>query len=196
MIPDINLLPPIHKKSRKAALFGWLIGLVIVFMLAYLLWLYMEVRSNVLHDEQTEQQLLSQRAQLQQQYDTLSLKNRASLEDAIAFIERVSYKVSPLIEETQTLLQEHTYLRSYTFNDTALQVTADFETISAISTYVEALENSAYFTDVQVGTISNFDITPSALQEEENRFGEVPRYSVTLTIAIDTLYIALRGSEP
>lgn len=139
--------------------------------------------------------LVIQREQLQLEYESLMSQNKGSFEESIAFVERVSYNVSPLIDETQNLLQEHTYLRNYAFSDTTLQVTIDFETITAISTYVQKLENSPYFTDVQVGAVSNFTVAPTELQREEDRFDEVPRYSVNLTIAIDMLYIALGGVE-
>lgn len=195
MIPDINLLPPIKKKGSQPAVLVWLLALLTLVLLSVFVWLYFDARSQVTELQAEEQMLVMQREQLQQEYDTLIADNQSSLEDSIAFVERVSYKVSPLIDETQNLLQEHTYLRNYTFNDTSLQVTVDFETISAVSNYVDALENSPYFSDVQVGTVSNFDVTPAELQEEENRFDEVPRYSVNLTIAIDMLYIALGGVE-
>ncbi|MER2105715.1 MAG: PilN domain-containing protein [Solibacillus sp.] len=195
MIPDINLLPPITKKSDRSLVVGWLIGLVTLLLLALFIWMYFDARNQVIELQAQEEMLMTQRNQLQQEYDTLISQNKESLEDSIAFVERVSYKVSPLIDATQNLLQEHTYLRSYAFSDTSLQVTVDFETMTAVSSYVEALENSPYFTDVQVGAILNFEVAPSELQKEENRFKEVPRYSVNLTIAIDMLYIALGGVE-
>lgn len=195
MIPDINLLPPIKKKGNQPARTMWLLALLTILLLALFIWLYFDARSHVIELQAQEDLLVMQREQLQQEYDALISENKSSLEDSIAFVERVSYKVSPLIDETQNLLQEHTYLRNYAFSDTTLQVTVDFETISAVSSYVQALENSPYFSDVQVGAVSNFDVTPSELQQEENRFDEVPRYSVNLTIAIDMLYIALGGVE-
>lgn len=195
MIPDINLLPPLKKKNNQSPIIVWLLTLLTLLLLTLFVWLYFDARSDVAQLQAEEEMLITQRAQLQEEYDSLISQNKGTLEDSIAFVERVSYKVSPLIDETQNLLQEHTYLRNYAFSDTSLQVTVDFETITAVSTYVNELENSPYFTDVQVGTVSNFDITPSELQEEENRFEEVPRYSVNLTIAIDMLYIALGGVE-
>lgn len=195
MIPDINLLPSLKKKSNTSALVTALVGIVTLLLVGLFIWLYFDAKSSVAELQVEEAILVTQRDQLQKEYNALLTKNKGSLEDSVAFVERVSYKVSPLIDETQNLLQEHTYLRNYAFSDTSLQVTVDFETISAVSTYVQKLENSPYFSDVQVGAISNFDVTPSEFQKEENRFTEVPRYSVNLTIAIDMLYIALGGAE-
>lgn len=195
MIPDINLLPPIKKKSKSPTLLLGIVGIVTLLLLALVVWTYFDARSNSIRLQAEQQSLELQRDQLQMELDVLTSANRSTLEESVAFVERVSYQVSPLIDETKNLLQEHTYLRTYSFSDKTVQITVDFETISAISAYVDLLQNSPYFTDVQVGNVSNFSVAPAELETDDNRFDEVPRYSVNLTVGIDMLYIALGGVE-
>lgn len=196
MIPDINLLPHIEKNKTNPKLLMSLLGFLTVLILVVLVWQYFDGRSNLVRLQNEEQALIEQQNQLQTEYDILTTMNKGTLEESVAFVERVSYPVSPLIDEIQSLLQEHTYLRNYSFNDISVQMTIDFETLSAVSNYVNRLENSPYFTDVQVGTISNFNVSPVELiSEDEVSFNEVPRYAVTMSLVIDTIYMALGGVQ-
>lgn len=200
MIPNINLLPKTDKRKAESNLVYIIIGAIAILALAFMLWQYFSARSS-LADLTTEEATLQQEvAQLQTQYDSLlAAQNRGSLEQSVTFVERVSYAVSPLIDETQDLLPANTYLRSYSFTETAVSINVDFETLGNIAQYVSALENSLYFTDAQLSNVSNFELNPVSSGEEEEdeseKFNEVPRYSTTITIDINQTYLATGGVQ-
>ena len=64
--------------------------------------------------------------------------------------------------------------------------------MSAISSYLEKLTASPYFNDIQVDTISNFDVAIGSQEEKsaKSKFKEVPRYSATITLGIDFKFLA------
>ncbi len=203
MIPNINLLPKTDKRKTESNLVFILIGVIVLLALAFMLWQYFSARSS-LADFATEEATLQQEvAKLQTDYDNLiALQNRGSLENSVTFVERVSYPVSPLIDETQDLLSANTYLRSYSFSESAVSINVDFETLGNIANYVSALENSQYFTDAQLSNVSNFEVNPVTSSEEEKeeedetaKFNEVPRYSTSITLEINQTYLATGGVQ-
>ena len=200
MIPNINLLPKTDKRKAESNLVYIIIGAIAILVLAIMLWQYFSARSS-LGDLTTQETTLQQEvAQLQTQYDNLlAAQNRGSLEESVTFVERVSYAVSPLIDETQDVLPDNTYLRSYSFSESAVSINVDFETLGSIARYVSALENSPYFTDAQLSNVSNFELNPVSSSEEEEdeteKFNEVPRYSTTITIEINQTYLATGGVQ-
>ena len=200
MIPNINLLPKTDRRHAESKLVYILIGVIAILVLAIMLWQYFSARSS-LADLMTEEVALQQEVTtLQTEYDTyLALQKGGSLEESVTFVERVSYEVSPLIDETQGLLQGNTYLRSYSFSESAVTISVDFETLANIAGYVSVLENSPYFTDAQLSNVSNFELSPAGSSEEETdeteKFNEVPRYSTNITLQIDQTYLANRGAQ-
>jgi hypothetical protein len=192
MIPNINLLPNLEKKSASSNLLLILISVIALLGLAVLLFQFFNARAN-LADLQAEQAALqAQRDQLQVEYDILVGSQGGSLEESVAFVERVSYPVSPIMDELQSKLLANTYLRNYAFGDTAVTTTLDFETLTDVSEYVDRLENSPFFSDVQVSGISNFEVSAGQTEEEEATmdYNEIPRYTVNVTLNIDNVYLA------
>ena len=121
--------------------------------------------------------------------------NQGSLEESVAFVERVSYAVTPIVAETKGLLPQNTYLRSYVFSENALQVQVDFETLNSISSYVSSLEKSPFFDDVQVGVINNFELDPTGQTSDTVSFDEIPRYSVEFNLIYNEAYVATGGER-
>ena len=198
MIPNINLLPKSDKRAADLSLFYIILAAITVLTLVFLLWQYIGARSNIASLTTEEAALQQQVAQLQVEYDSLlSNSQQGSLEESVTFVERVSYPVSPLIDETQGLLPSYTYLRSYSFSESAVSISVDFETLSSIAQYVSALENSPYFTDAQLSNVSNFDLKPvtnvNGEEDEEAKFKEVPRYTTSITLEINQTYVATGG---
>ena len=194
MIADINLLPRVEsRQSSQKVLYG-AIGIVALVGLAALVWVYFGARSELVTIANTQQQRQAERDQLQTEYDVLAGMNQGSLEESVEFVERVSYPVSPFIDETQNLQPEHTYLRDYGFDEKSITVTADFETLTDVSTYVNRLEQSPYFNDVQLGSVSNFELNPATEEvTDAQKFDEVPRYSVEITLFMNETYLASGG---
>lgn len=196
MIPDINLLPKIEKGATSLKLAFILVGILSILTLGLLAITYFGARSEIASAIPERDSLLLTRDALNAEVASSQTGSQGSLEESVAFVERVSYPVSPIIMETRNLLPTDTYLRSYAFSETGVQVAVDFETLNAISTYVSQLEKSPYFNDVQVGTIQNFELNPTDEEvNETQQFTEVPRYSVEIFLVIDQLHVAAGGEE-
>ena len=194
MIPDINLMPNSEQEDGQSKLFFILLGILVIIMLAVMSWLYFTAKADVTNLTKEEQALQSERDALQSELSTLQGAAQGSVEESLAFIEHISYPVTPLIDETKNLLPENTYLRDYSFGESAVTFSVDFETLNAVSTYISRLEGSPYFLDVQVETIEEFEL--GAEGEERNdevRFSEVPRYTVEVTLAISNAQLVAGG---
>ncbi|MFJ8512785.1 PilN domain-containing protein [Lysinibacillus xylanilyticus] len=196
MVPEINLLPNLEKKHSTPTLIYVVFIILIGMIVGYMIFLFFQAKIDLTKLSAQEVELSSQREQLQIELDGKRNLNQGSLEQSVQFVEDVSYPVTPLIDETQVLLPEQTYFREYVFGEENVEITADFETMSAISSYLEKLTASPYFNDVQVDTISNFNVSIGNQEEEsaKDRFKEVPRYSATITLGIDFKFLA-GGSE-
>ncbi|MBG9456628.1 hypothetical protein ABE61_22120 [Lysinibacillus sphaericus] len=196
MVPEINLLPDLEKKHSTPTLIYVVFIILIGMIVGYMIFLFFQAKNDLIKLSAQEMELSSQHEQLQTELDVKQNVNEGSLEQSVQFVEKVSYPVTPLMDETQVLLPEQTYLRDYVFGEKNVEVTADFETMSVISSYLEKLTASRYFNDIQVDTISNFDVSIGNQEEEsaKNKFKEVPRYSATITLGIDFKFLA-GGSE-
>lgn len=196
MIPDINLMPKIEKGEASLNFAFYLVGILSIVTLGLLAWTFFSAKSEIASAIPERDSLILTRDQLSAEVASFETMNQGSLEESVSFVERVSFPVSPVITETRNLLPLNTYLRAYVFSETGVQVTVDFETLNAISTYVSSLEKSPYFNDVQLGTIQNFDVNPAGEElSAEQQFSEVPRYSVEIMLLIDQLYVAAGGDE-
>ena len=191
MTPNINLLPKVEHDDRNAKKFLILVAVIVLILLFVMSWF---TRKDVVNLMIEEQLLQSERDGLQEELTALQGLNQGSLQESVDFVERVSYAITPLIDEAQGLLPDNTYLRNYSFGESTVSFSVDFETLNAISTYIERLEQSAYFVDVQVDAIANFDLAPTGEeQNEEQKFTQIPRYTVDATLTINETYLATGG---
>lgn len=197
MVPEINLLPNLEKKKDTPTLLYAVLIFMTALVLAYMIFLYFNAKSEITLLSKQEQELTTQHQALQQEFDTKNIVNAGSLAQSVQFVKNVSYPVTPLINETLVLLPAHTYLREYTFGEDTVSVTIDFETMNDISNYVEKLGTSDYFRDIQVDTIDNFNVALGEQTDDktvEEQLKEIPRYSVTIRLLIDYAYL-VRGGE-
>ena len=193
MIPNINLLPKVEQDDRNARKFLILVAIVVLLLLFVMSWF---ARKDVVNLTIEQQLLQSERDGLQEELTVLQGLNQGSLEESVDFVERVSYAITPLIDETQGLLPDNTYLRSYSFGESTVSFSVDFETLNAISMYIDRLERSAYFLDVQVGSIASFELAPDGKEQDSTlKFTEVPRYAVDVTLMINETYLAAGGVQ-
>ena len=192
MVPDINLLPQLEKRADSPKLFYSLLILVVGIVLTYFVFLYFTAKSDLSILLEEEQSFTTQVDQLQQELETKQNVNQGSLEESMQFVQSVSYPVTPLMDEAQKLLPAYSKLRGYEFGQDSINITVDFESMPDISKYVERLLGSLYFTDAQINSISNFYVQVGGQKELtlEQKFKEVPRYSVSITATIDQMYLA------
>ena len=199
MIPNINLLPKTHRRGSNSNLLLILVGIVGVIVLSVFTWQYFSVRGDVTDYTKQQERLQDELATLETKLTTLASNlTKGSLEESVSFVERVSYAVSPLIDEAEDLLPNNTYLTNYEFSETAVSISVNFETIASIAQYVSLLENSPYFNDAQLSTVSQLEIAVGETAEadttkEKEKFKEIPRYSTSISLAINESYLANGG---
>ncbi len=195
MVPEINLLPNFEGKKSNPVLLFIISAAIILCLLLYLAIQYFSFKSDIIFLASQETQLLAEKEILDEGLLNASTQNKGDLAASVAFVEGVSYAVSPLIDEIDTLLLQHTYLKDYEFSEYDVKIIADFETMTDISIFIERLVKSDYFTDVKIENVQNFDLD-STQPDDNTDFSAIPRYSVELTLMIDPLYVSAGGARP
>lgn len=195
MVPEINLLPPIER--RKSSNLLVIIGAILVgLLLIFLCIQYFSLKSDLKSLSSKETEISVERDLLSSEVDAMGTRNQGSLSSSVTFVESVSYPVSPLIDEIQSLLVVNTYLRNYEFNEEGVLLKADFETMNEISAFIEKLLNSPYFHDVKVEKLSSFE--PLGEQDTESEtidFDAQWRNSVILYLEIENAYLREGGPQ-
>ena len=196
MIPDINLLPHISRNESNFKVFYSILAIIALLLVSFIVWQFFSAKIEVTRLTKEQQTLQTQREELQSEYDKLLANNTGSIEQAVSFVEKVSYPVSPLMDEVRVLLLPNSYLRLYTFDEKKVTVQADFETFKDISKYVASLEQSEYFNDVQLGAVTDFEVDPTNSKDaDEVDFSKVSRYSAEIELYIDKIYLASGGVQ-
>lgn len=198
MIPNINLLPKLENE-RSAPVWLYIVSIVVVaIILAFFIMQYFGAKNDLTSLTAQQQELTTERDDLQMQLSVLQGMNQGSLEQSVQYVENVSYPVTPLVSETNNLLPDFSYLRSYVFSEESVVITVDFETMTAISDYLESLLASPFFTDTQLASVSNFEVDPNATTTEEDndaKYSQIPRYTTSITLNINKSYLATTGGD-
>ena len=207
MVPNINLLPKSDKRRSESNLLYIVLGAVAVLGLAFMAWQYISAGSQLKDVQAQQSNLQTELAALEQQYAALiTVVPQGSIEESVTFVERVSYPVSPLIDETAELLPDNTYLTNYSFSEGAVTLAIDFESLKDVAEYVSKLEASSYFTDAQLSTVSAKELSVAdetaveegsqvAANKRLEKFKNAPRYTTNITLAIDQAYLAAGGVQ-
>lgn len=194
MVPEINLLPPRQKKTTpKILLLYAILAIILIVIIALFIHFYFSSQSTIKEMQQKIPTLEAEVTENQAALDVITANQAASIDQVIAFVHKVSYPATPLITETQRVLPQNTYLRSYNFKELTVELSLDFETMADVATYVEQLQTSSFFSDIQVTDVSNFDVADNDDKKEDElkrRFKVMPRYSATITCKIDYTYVA------
>ena len=195
MIPDINLIPKLERNQQGSRLLYTLLAIITLLVLSLFIWQFFSANAEIAELQNEEANLIAQRDQLAADLTTLQPGNQGSLEQSLQFVERMSYPVSPLINEIQSLQPSNSYLRNYNFSPESVSISIDFETLSDVSTYVARLSNSSYFIDGQVLSITNSGLGEELGTEGETNFDVIPRQSVEITLLINETYLATGGVQ-
>lgn len=194
MIPDINLLPKYDKRQSTSKNLFIILTAVMLLLVIFFAFQYFQFRAEIAKLQDEEEQVIAERNRLQEELDNMTV-NTGSLKQSVEYVERISYPVSPIIDETVRLQPEHSYLREYAFEEEAAEVAMDFETLSDISDYLTQLSNSPFFKDAQVTSIEQFELGGEEEEEREGDFHEIPRYEVRFKLYVDSNSLAAGGDE-
>lgn len=195
MVPDINLLPKLEKNQSESKLLYILLGIIVLLVLSYLIWQYFNARKEIVSLQTEETALISQRDALENEVNVNITNNQGSLEQSVEFVELISYPVSTLIDETQRYQPTNSFLRQYSFDVSSISLTIDFETLNELSDYIAKLLSSPYFVDVQVSSITSFDLGPNEGTETEIDFDVIPRHSANIVLVLDNHSLAIGGTK-
>ena len=185
--PEINLLPKIERRNSNPVAQMAILGLVLLFAILYFLSQYLLLASDLKIANEQEQLAVTQKEQLLSELASVQNEDTGSLQSSVSIVENISYPVTPLIAEIDMKLPENTYLRIYEFGPEGISVTADFETMSTISSFVASLKMSTYFSDIKVEQIDNYVLETEG--EELINFEVIPRYTTLFTLEIDREYL-------
>ena len=195
MVPEINLLPKLEGKKSNPLFLLVISAAIILCMIVYFAIQFISLKSDIVSLTTQETQLVADKASLEEELLQASTQNKGNLSTSVAFVEGVSYIVTPLTDEIHRLLLPNTYLKSYEFSEYEIKLAADFETMTDVAVVVERLAKSDYFSDVKIDTVKNFELDPTA-SEGSTDFSIIPRYSVDLVLPIDPSYVSVGGARP
>ena len=195
MVPEINLLPQLAK--RKSSNLLLIIGAILIGLLLIVLCLqFFTLQNEIKELEAQETQLVLERDVLSAELTNENAVQQGTHSTAVNFVETISYPISPLIDNIYSLIDANTYLRSYQFGETGILVSADFETMNEISSFIDRLLNSAYFIDVKVETVATFEpVGEQAAETAEINFDVQWRYSATIQLEIDKSFLSGGGNQ-
>jgi len=195
MIPDINLIPNLDKEDPGSKIFYLILSIAVLLLLSLLTWQYFQARAEIVSLTKEQTALQTQRDELKSKLDGMNQSTKGSLQQSVEFVELVSYPVTPLIDEIQMLQPAHSYLRNYSFGAESVSITVDFETLNDVAEYIARLTNSSYFNDVQISSVSNFDLGTDNSTDSEIDFDVIPRKTANISLLIDERYLATGGVE-
>jgi len=193
MVTEINLLPKRNRIKSNIFVLSIVLGAILVIFFIFLLLQYINTKSELETITAMDSQLLSTKTEMESSLNNLQGVNKDSFSASVDFVESVSYPVSPLIDELESYLVGNSYLTSYSFSESSLSISADFETLTEVATYVEHLSKSTYFADVQVNAVSKFNVESGDTEENlDEDFTVIPRHSVQFDLLINDAYLGGR----
>lgn len=190
MATEINLLPKYDRRKSNIFVLSIVLGALLAIFFVFLLMQYINTKSELEVLTTKDNQLLATKTEKELALNNLQGVNTDSFAASVDFVESVSYPVTPLLDELESYLNGNSYLTSYSFSESSVSITADFETLSDVATYVESLTKSAYFYDVQVNNVSKFNVEASETEGNlDEDFSVIPRHSVQFDLLINDAYL-------
>lgn len=195
MIPDINLLPKVEKRASKNS--TWLLAIIIVVLFSIIFGIYYaSLRSDVKALDAQQQALSNEINAYQKQIDRFQKESQGSFDQSVKYVESVSYPVTPIIDSIESHLQSYEKLTDLTYGEAGVTITADFETLHGVSTYVQNLLTDPLYTDVQVTSITSFEPDKKEYQEATPNDRLVPRYTATIQLTVNQVKLLAEGERP
>ena len=192
MVPEINLLPQMERKSAGNKWGALLVGVAFIVIVLFLAFQYFSLTKSVKTLQADQQALLADKATIEAKVATLEQPEQMDLATIVGVLETITYPVSPLLEEMNLYRGEDVYLREFILTDNEIEFVMDFETIPEMATYVGDLTGSAYFADVKVEEVET--IVPVEGDGTVESFDVVDRFANRFTVTIDPTYLRTGGA--
>lgn len=195
MLPEVNLLPK-YERSESVLYTVFIIGLVICILLfAMLGYLYFTKKGDLGASQERVTSLEEEKTLIETKINAQNVDEKSFLDQAIAYVERYEAPTSILVDEFITLLPEHGYLSTYSYDYESVTIETQFETITDASTYIDDLTNSAYLNGVVIDQLETFTLEQETEEEVqiEERYEIIPRYQVSYSMQVN--HNSLAGEE-
>ncbi|WP_033828290.1 PilN domain-containing protein [Bacillus andreraoultii] len=194
MIPEINLLPEKDRQSERSTLLFFIVFIVWFLLVGFMTFHYFQAKSDLKLFQSRTESLTLEKQLLESEMNNES--TGMGLADAVRYAEKLTVPTSKVINELLHLLpNEESYLNQYSYSTGQVTVQAQFESLDMVAAYVEKLNTSKYFSDVKVDNISTSSLEESEEENDEKRFEEMPRYDVSLSIAVYLPALLPTGGE-
>lgn len=195
MIPDINLLPKVEKRTTNSKVL-WL-GVLIAGLMFIVFGVYYFSLKGELQSLDSQQQTLSNEVDsYNKQIANFQKESQGSFDQSVKYVESVSYPVTPIINSIESHLESYEKLTNITYGESGVTITADFETLHGVSTYVQNLLTDKLFTDVQVSSVTSFEPDKKEYQNATASDQLVPRYTATIQLTINQANLLAESERP
>lgn len=195
MIPNINLLPKVEKSTSNRTML-WL-GVVIAVLIVTVFAIYYLTLNSEVQSLRSQQQNLSKEVdRYNEQITNFQNESQGSYDQSVKFVESVSYPVTPIIDSLEGHLESYEKLTNVTYTESGVNITADFETLHGVSTYVQNLMTDKLYTDVQVSSVTSFDPDKKEYQNATASDLLVPRYTATIELKLNQANLLAEGERP
>jgi len=191
MVPEINLLPQMERKSGGSKWGALLVLIAFIAIVGVLAFQYFSLTSSVKTLQADQQALLAEKTKVEEKIATLEQPEKMDLGTMVGVLERITYPVSPLLEEMNVYRGDNVYLREFILKDNEIEFVMDFETMPETATYVGDLVGSAYFADVKVDEIETF--VPVVGERTFESFDVIDRFANRFIVTIDPTYLRTGG---
>ena len=192
MVPEINLLPQMERKSGGSKWGAILVALAFVAIVGVLAFQYFTLTSSVKTLQADQQALLADRIAIEAKIAEMEQPEQMDLATMVGVLDRITYPVSPLLEEINAYRGDNVYLREFILKENEIEFLMDFETMPETATYVGDLVGSAYFADVKVDEVEIF--SPSEVERTKESFDVVDRFANRFIVTIDPTYLRTGGT--
>lgn len=195
MIPNINLLPKVEKRTSNRTML-WL-GIVIALLIVTVFAIYYLTLKSEVQSLRSQQQNLSKEVdRYNKQMTNFQSESQGSYDQSVKFVESVSYPVTPIIDSLEGHLESYEKLTNITYTESGVNITADFETLHGVSTYVQNLMTDKLYTDVQVSSVTSFEPDKKEYQNATASDLLVPRYTATIELKLNQANLLAEGERP
>ena len=191
MVPEINLLPKMERRTTGNKWGILLVVLAFIAIVGVLAFQYFSLSNSVKALQADQQALLAEKTAVEEKIVTLEQPEKMDLGTMVGVLERITYPVSPLLEEINVYRGDNVYLREFILKDNEVEFVMDFETMPEAATYVGDVVGSEYFIDIKVDEIFTFG--PVEEDETIEAFDVVSRLGNRFTVTIDPTYLRTGG---
>ena len=184
MLPEVNLLPK-YERTESLLYNVFIVGVILLILMSGILaYFYFTTKSELATVEERVESLNHDKELLEASISGMQQVETTNFEDIVAYVDSFSTPTSILVDELITLLPEHGYLSTFTYDFNTIQIETQFETLPDSSTYVVNLLKSRYLKDVEVNQISTFSLDRETGDLSAD-YDVIPRYHVDYYLEID-----------